>query len=361
VPVTPTPTQFPAWESLLLADLGAPNSVNNLTALNLWAQSEGSVTNNGLAASGQGAGATICVAQCGSSSPIYEYDNPTDGAAHMAQFLKGSYYTAIVRAFQQDAGLAAIFQAINQSSWCKGCQGGNYPEVLAAAAAGKTPAINPGVGGGGGGTTTPTSAPGSPAPAQTCQWGISVPTAGSAVVSFFTLGLVNTGSTQQICFISKSQWKALSAAFLIAAGAGLTAFGIILLAAWGFDRSGAKQAAAKITGFIPSPAAQAVRAGARRTPAPASSSPARRSAPTPAAGRRTTEELPTVGRRESAEIERQYRETVRQGGPIGTRGGSATSERVAREQRRGVSVPGGGRPRTFEQRQRARERARQPF
>ena len=90
---------FPQWEYDLLQSFGAPASKNNLTALNLWAQSEGSVTNNPLATSGKGVGATKCVAQCGGTSPIYEYDTEADGVAQMASFLKGSYYTAIIRAF----------------------------------------------------------------------------------------------------------------------------------------------------------------------------------------------------------------------------------------------------------------------
>ena len=49
---------FPQWEYDLLKGIGAPASQNNLAALNFWAQSEGSVTNNPLATSGKGAGAS---------------------------------------------------------------------------------------------------------------------------------------------------------------------------------------------------------------------------------------------------------------------------------------------------------------
>jgi hypothetical protein len=338
---------FPQWEYGLLSALGAPASTNNLTALNLWAQSEGSVTNNALATSGRGAGASTCVAQCGSSSPIYEYDNVGDGVAQMARFLGGSYYTGIVRAFQQDAGLSAIYSAINASPWCKGCQNGQYPIALSNAVGGKKVSTSPTVGGGAGGGTgtgTGTGAGGTDLSSCVVQFPLS-----------FSTPLGSVGG----CLLNKGQLKWLTGAVAIVAGLGLASFGVIMLAAYGYDNSGAKQAVnrtARTIGVGTSLLAgqPEVAAGIAATSRRGSTTRSRPRASSSDGERR-------AGRLESADIERQYRETVRQQGPIGPRGGSATSQRVRERQRRGTSVPGSGRPRTPEQRRRARERAAQPF
>jgi len=206
---------FPQWETDLLKALGAPPSQANLTALNLWAQSEGSVTNNPLATSGRGAGATKCVAQCGSSSPIYEYDTEANGVAQMSQFLKGGYYTAIVRAFQQDAGMAAIYQAINNSPWCKGCQSGHYPVDLSQAVGGGGPSTSPTVGTGG--TSNPGSAAGSS----------SNPGSGLSACVFQAPGFLFFSGP---CFLTKGGVKWLSGAAAMLAGTTLGVFGVVLLA-----------------------------------------------------------------------------------------------------------------------------------
>jgi hypothetical protein len=331
---------FPAWECDLLTALGAPCSQNNLLALNYWAQSEGSVTNNPLATSGKGKGATTCVAQCGSTSPIYEYDTEADGVAQMANFLKGGYYTAIVRAFAQDSGLAAIWQAINNSPWCKGCQSGTYPEALYAVSKGSKIGVSSGVGAGGQG------APSSNINPQGATSGQGTPGAGLSQCVFQLPGFLFFSGP---CFITKGGVKWLSGFAALTAGSLVGAFGVILLAATVFDASGAKQSVAKVAGALPGPTGQVVRrtgaASARSTPA-RSSSPAPRPAPAP--------EPQTAGRIESRQIERRYRETERQQGPIGPRGGSRTSTRVARDQRQGRSIPGPG---SAER----RRRAQQPF
>jgi hypothetical protein len=216
---------FPQWEYDLLKALGAPASKNNLTALNLWAQSEGSVTNNPLATSGQGAGATVCVAQCGSTSPIYEYDTEADGVAQMARFLKGSYYTSIVRAFTDDAGLAAIFQAINSSPWCKGCQNGQYPVDLSQAVGGKDSEISTTVGSG--------AAPG--------QKGAAAGSSLSQCVIQAPGFLFLSGP----CFLTKGGVKWLSGAVCIWAGAVMAGFGVVLLASAVGKSTGATETAKK--------------------------------------------------------------------------------------------------------------------
>lgn len=347
--ITPTPQQFPSWESQLLQCLGAPNSVNNLTALNLWAQSEGNVVNNALATSGKGTGASTCVAQCGSSSPIYEYDNVSDGVAHMCQFLKGSYYTGIVHALQQDLGLAAIYQAINSSPWCKGCQNGSYPVALAKAAGGGAASVSSGVGSGGstaqgGGGTSGGGGGG----AATTGSGLS-----DCVVQFplsFSTPIGSLGG----CILSKGQFKAITGAVAMAVGLGLVTFGIMVMAAAAFDASGAKQAVTKAAKFIPGEGGMMARVAGGGTSSGGRTS-ARTRAPRTSTGERV------AGRRESRDIERQFDEAQRQAGPIGPRGGSPTSTRIAQRERSGRNVAGYGRTRTPEQRARARARASQPF
>ena len=235
---------FPQWEYDLLKALGAPASQPNLTALNLWAQSEGSVTNNPLATSGKGAGASACVAQCGSTSPIYEYATEAQGVAHMASFLQGSNYTAIVRAFVQNSGLAAIYQAINNSKWCSGCQNGQYPIDLAKQVGGNT--IVPASSTVGTGTGGPAGGGGS---------GGSADTSGLSTCVIQLPGFLFFSGP---CFLTKGGVKWLSGAAALIAGVGLAGFGIVLLASSGFGSPGAKQAAGKVA-----KAAGAVRRPAR--------------------------------------------------------------------------------------------------
>lgn len=120
------------WVDQLLTALGAPTTDSNRAALRAWAASEGTVaSNNPLAISGSGwNGVSGCIAQCGSGSPISSFNNMTNGVNATASFLQGSYYTNVVSALKNDAGLSAIYQAIHASPWCSGCQSGQYPLAL---------------------------------------------------------------------------------------------------------------------------------------------------------------------------------------------------------------------------------------
>lgn len=123
------------WVDQVLIALGAPTTDSNRAALRAWAASEGTLaSNNPLAFSGQYPGATTCLAQCGSSSPVFAYQSSQQGAANTADFLLKNNYAGIINAFRSDAGLDAIYGAINGSSWCKGCQGGHYPIGLSTVA-----------------------------------------------------------------------------------------------------------------------------------------------------------------------------------------------------------------------------------
>lgn len=122
------------WQTDLLARWGAPASSTNVEALTLWAQGEGTTDeNNPLAVSGWHVGATKCLAQCGTGSPVYAYGTMAQGVAATTAFAAGSNSAGIVASFRDNAGLLAIFDAINSSEWCRGCQGGRYPEPLWAA------------------------------------------------------------------------------------------------------------------------------------------------------------------------------------------------------------------------------------
>lgn len=135
------------WESIFLQAIGAPVTPTNVAILDAWDKSEGTLgSNNPLAISGNHPGATSCIAQCGSSSPIMAYATIQQGTLANAQFLLNNNYAAVVKAFQNPSAdpatqIQQVWAAINQSGWCKGCQGGKYPEFLLSlnpAAAGAT-------------------------------------------------------------------------------------------------------------------------------------------------------------------------------------------------------------------------------
>lgn len=297
------------WVDQVLQALGAPTTDSNRAALRAWAASEGTLTsNNPLAFSGRYPGATTCIAQCGSSSPIMAYSSATQGAANTASFILGnSSYASIVQAFRSDAGLQSIFSAINGSPWCSGCQSGTYPTALHAAAGGAT-----------GGTAAPPGAPAGSGPAS----GNYDPNAPA-----FSLPVLGT-------ILNQGQELKIKGWFLLISGGLVATVGVaIVLAAFGLESK-----AGKLVKAIPG--GTALRSLATGT----------------------GEKSDTAGRRESKEIEERYEETQRQQGPIGPRGGSETNRRVAERQRRGTSVPGAP-PRARRQPSAAerRRRAEEPF
>lgn len=122
---------YPAWTTAILNGVGAPLTQGNYDALILWAQSEGVTQhNNPMAVSTAFPGAAECLAQCGGSSPVYAYDTMSDGVAANIAFLNMPNYVGILSALRSGAGAVAVWHAINQSPWCKGCQSGIYPEVM---------------------------------------------------------------------------------------------------------------------------------------------------------------------------------------------------------------------------------------
>jgi hypothetical protein len=133
MPVVSAPQQYPTWTAQLLQGIGAPVTPVNQQALVLWTGSEGTLQgNNPLAITTRQPGATSILAT-NNGDPIYAYDTLDDGIAANAAFLKTSD-PGIVNAFKApNATLGSIWTAINQSSWCKGCQSGKYPVQMFAA------------------------------------------------------------------------------------------------------------------------------------------------------------------------------------------------------------------------------------
>ncbi len=121
----PTTSSYPAWETALLKQIGAPVTKTNLIALNYWAASENTpASQNNWLALGD------------SSSHITSYASMDQGVQATAKQLQSPDfgYPQIVAALRRGNSLAAIWGAINASQWCSGCQGGKYPTVLANAA-----------------------------------------------------------------------------------------------------------------------------------------------------------------------------------------------------------------------------------
>ncbi len=115
------------WEDLVGEYAGFVVTADNRLALDLWASSEGMPAweNNWLATTLDGYGGTAV-----NGVGVKAYPTEDAGARATAGTLVLGYYTAVLNAFKQDAGLAALYIAINASPWCGGCQGGSYPIAL---------------------------------------------------------------------------------------------------------------------------------------------------------------------------------------------------------------------------------------
>ena len=139
------------------------------------------------------------------------------------------------------------------------------------------------------------------------------------------------------CILSHGQAKAITGALAMVGGALLFTFGIVMLAGYGYDNSGARQAVSRtarrvgvgaslLTGQPEVAAGIAVTGGGRSSRS--------------SRARRQTADLPQASRRESREIERRFRETERQQPDLLTGGG----------RRRPPRPNGAARSRRFEQR-----------
>jgi hypothetical protein len=143
----------------VLRGIGVTPNNTNRAAMGLWTLSEdrsGGLNGgtNPLAICGASCpNTTRCLAQCDPGNcPIMAYKTLKDGLDCTIMFINGRGSSArdnkgplqgIITALGQVsdkpdgsidvAGLDPIFNAINISGWCAGCQNGHYPEVLFAA------------------------------------------------------------------------------------------------------------------------------------------------------------------------------------------------------------------------------------
>lgn len=117
----------------MLAGIGAPETSPNLQALTLWAQSEGMPAweNNWLATTLTGYGGYVV-----NGVGVKAYPTDPDGVGATVASLLLPAYAGVVNAFRANLGLVAIWEAVNQSPWCGGCQSGHYPVALWQASSG---------------------------------------------------------------------------------------------------------------------------------------------------------------------------------------------------------------------------------
>jgi hypothetical protein len=117
---------MPFFVSLLHA-MGAPANNRTIGAMQYWAASEGMnpAYNNPLATTEPGYGGYTV-----NNVGVRAYPTEADGVAATWATLQNGYYNGVVAAFRRDAPWAQIWQAINQTPWCGGCQNGRYPVAL---------------------------------------------------------------------------------------------------------------------------------------------------------------------------------------------------------------------------------------
>jgi len=221
------PSSYPAWEYQVLSGLGAPANVINLLALHLWANSEGvnPANNNWLATSLKGAQypTSGIVAENGGNA-IPAYSTQATGVAATVATIRG--YPAIVAALVSGSSLSTIYQAINASSWCKGCQSGHYPTALAAWLGGGNPKNAAA------GSTTI----GASSSANQCAWSIG-----------------------PWCVLSSSEAKKVLGGLMVVTGVGTMALGLILVFAFGLTATKTGAAAVGLAGNVPGPVGGAAR------------------------------------------------------------------------------------------------------
>jgi len=120
------------WYQDVLAAIGAPDTPTNEAALQAWANAEGTPPQdyNWLATTEKGS----AFPTSGTIAPNGGDDVPAYanyGVGVQATATNILQYPAIVAALQAGNSYTDIYNAINASGWCKGCQNGYYPSALA--------------------------------------------------------------------------------------------------------------------------------------------------------------------------------------------------------------------------------------
>jgi hypothetical protein len=125
------------WRVQLLKDIGAPTSATNLAALQAWALSESGYdsTYGSYLASPQAYNPLAITDGYGvptvgtvNSVGVLKFGSTQAGADATARFLQHGYSSVIQALRNSDP--VGLYQAVNASGWCKGCQGGIYPTGL---------------------------------------------------------------------------------------------------------------------------------------------------------------------------------------------------------------------------------------
>jgi len=112
----------------VMQQLGGPFNAVTLEGLEYWADSEGTPGswNNPLATTQPGYGGVNV-----NSAGVKSYPTENDGISATVATLRDPAYAAVVAAIKDNKGLNALWVAVNQSPWCRNCQDGQYPVVLA--------------------------------------------------------------------------------------------------------------------------------------------------------------------------------------------------------------------------------------
>ena len=126
------------WRVQLLQRIGAPVTWPNLNALQAWALSEsgynsrfgtnlaGPLAYNPLAITDSYGVPTVGNVN---SAGVKIFSGTSAGVDATARFLEHGY-SPVIQALK-DSNPQALFTAVNQSGWCSGCEGGQYPVALA--------------------------------------------------------------------------------------------------------------------------------------------------------------------------------------------------------------------------------------
>jgi hypothetical protein len=134
-PVGVSPTD---WRYQLLKRVGAPVTWPNLDALQAWALSESGYNDSyGTNLAGPMAYNPLAITDSYgvpttgdvNSAGVKQFGSTSAGVDATARFLEHGYGNVIQALKDSDPN--ALYQAVNQSGWCSGCEGGQYPVALA--------------------------------------------------------------------------------------------------------------------------------------------------------------------------------------------------------------------------------------
>lgn len=122
------------WRVIFLHAIGAPATSGNLAALQAWALSEsgynstygtnlaGPLGYNPLAISNGAGVPTVGMV----NGIVVRFGSTQAGAVATARFMQRFGYSGVINALRNDDQVA-LYNAVNASGWCHGCQSGHYP------------------------------------------------------------------------------------------------------------------------------------------------------------------------------------------------------------------------------------------